>query len=63
MGLARRGYDPELQMYIEYPREPDLARLRFLRWLGEQGLLEHSTAGTPSGEFALQIEEKPALAA
>ena len=63
MALARKGYDPELQMFIEHPREPDLARLRFLRWLGEQGLLEHNTAGTPSGEFALELDAKPVLAA
>lgn len=30
----------------------DLAHLRFLRWLAEQGRLEHAPVGPPSGPFA-----------
>lgn len=30
----------------------DLAHLHFLRWLAEQGRLEHAPAGPPSGPFA-----------
>ncbi len=33
-------YDPNLEMYTDPPREPDLARLAFLRWLVETGRLE-----------------------
>ena len=29
-------YDSALQMFVEEPREPDLARLTFLRWLVER---------------------------
>ena len=49
------GYDPSLQMFLEAPREPDLAQLRFLRWLAEQGLLEEAVYGPPSGQFAEQV--------
>ncbi len=48
---AERQYDGILQMFVERPREPDFARLAFLRWLGEQGLLEHEVFGPPSGPF------------
>ena len=48
---AERLYDANLQMFVEGPREPDFARLAFLRWLGEQGLLEHEVYGPPSGPF------------
>ena len=45
-------YDPELQMFVERARQPDGARLRFLRWLAEHGRLEHAAAGPPGGQFA-----------
>ena len=48
------GYDPSLQMFLEAPQEPDLAHLRFLRWLAERGLLEHIVSGPPSGPLAEQ---------
>jgi hypothetical protein len=41
-------------MFLEAPREPDLAHLGFLRWLAERELLEHTVSGSPSGEFAAQ---------
>jgi hypothetical protein len=40
-------------MFVDPPRKPNLARLRFLRWLGEQGRLEHALAGPPCGVIAL----------
>jgi hypothetical protein len=55
MNLQSSRYDPDLQMFAELPREPDLACLRFWRWLGEQGLLEHRPAGPPSGVYALEV--------
>ena len=45
-------YDTELQMFVEAERELDLEKIRFLRWLAEQGDLEHAPAGTPTGELA-----------
>ena len=39
-------------MFTDRPREPDLARLRFLRWLSEQHRLEHEALGSPTGEYA-----------
>ena len=42
-------YDAALQMFTREPREIDLAHLRFLRWLGERGRLEHGPSGPPSG--------------
>ena len=61
---ADREYDGSLQMFVEEPREPDFARLAFLRWLGERGLLEHELFGPPSGPFvqayaARQVAELP----
>jgi len=46
------AYDSELQMFVERSREPDGARLLFLRWLAEHGRLEHEAAGPPSGGLA-----------
>ena len=51
---AITGYDPSLQMFLEAPREPDVAYLGFLRWLAERGLLEHAVSGPSSGQFAEQ---------
>jgi hypothetical protein len=34
-------YDPDLQMFTEQIREPDLAHLNFLRWLAARCQLEH----------------------
>lgn len=61
---ADRLYDGNLQMFVEESREPDFARLAFLRWLGEQGLLEHEVYGPSSGPFveayaAHQVAELP----
>jgi hypothetical protein len=54
MNLRNSRYDPDLRMFVDPPRKVDLPRLRFLRWLGERGLLEHGVAGAPSGELALR---------
>jgi hypothetical protein len=47
-----QSYDGDLRMFREAPRPVDLTRLRFLRWLAEQGRLEHPAAGPPRGELA-----------
>ena len=52
MNPPNSRYDSELQMFADQPREVDLAHLRFLRWLGERGRLEHATAGPPAGLYA-----------
>jgi hypothetical protein len=52
MDLGCSNYDGELQMYVEPPREPDIARLTFLRWLVERRRLEHGPAGAPCGDLA-----------
>jgi hypothetical protein len=46
------GYDGNLEMFRETPRAISMAHLRFLRWLVEQGRLEHLPYGLPCGEFA-----------
>jgi hypothetical protein len=46
-------YDGDVQMFVERPREVDLAHLRFLRWLAERGSLEHHPASRPFGVYAL----------
>ena len=48
--MAAMGrYDSTLQMFVQEPRNLDLRRLTFLRWLGERGRLEHDIAGPSSG--------------
>ena len=47
-----KSYDGDLQMFRETTRPVGMARLRFLRWLVEQGRLEHLPAGPPGGELA-----------
>ena len=49
---ATGQYDPDVHMYREAKREPDVAVLRFLRWLAERGRLEHDVVGVPAGEWA-----------
>jgi hypothetical protein len=46
------GYDGNLEMFCEAPKIISIAHLQFLRWLIEQGRLEHLPAGPPSGELA-----------
>jgi hypothetical protein len=47
-----KHYDGELQMFRETAGSVNLAHLRFLRWLIENGRLEHRPAGPPSGPLA-----------
>jgi len=55
--MAAKGrYDTNLQMFIEDRCQPDMRRLRFLRWLAEGGRLEHEIAGAPSGELCTLLE-------
>ena len=49
-------YDSALQMFVEEPREPDLRRLTFLRWLIENDRLEHGVEGPASGELVIVVE-------
>ena len=53
MALQQRKYDDDLQMFVDPPREPDMARLTFLRWLVERRQLEHGPAGAPCGVLAI----------
>lgn len=52
-------YDPELQMFAEPPRDPGVEHLGFLRWLADQGKLEHETMGAPVGKYAASDERDP----
>jgi hypothetical protein len=52
MSEPDKKFDGNIQMMVEQPSEVNMARLRFMRWLAEQGALEHSVAGPSSGEFA-----------
>ena len=47
---AGKAYDGDLQMFCDGVREPNRASLNFLRWLAEQGKLEHEVSGPPSGD-------------
>jgi hypothetical protein len=51
---ADARYDGELQMFCDTTHEPNQSTLRFMRWMVEQGRLEHGAAGPPSGEYAEQ---------
>jgi hypothetical protein len=56
-------YDSDLEMFCDAPRPLDHAHLCFLRWLAEQGRLEHAPAGPPSGELAAVTCGRPVLTA
>ena len=63
MSTGTGRYDAELQMFTDTPRELNLDRLRFLRWLAEHGRLEHAAAGESVGPLALEVlVEGPAAA-
>ena len=47
-----KSFDGDLQMFRELPRSVNVAHLRFLRWLIDQGRLEHPPVRPPSGELA-----------
>ena len=48
--MAAMGpYDSALQMFVQTPQPIDMSRLSFMRWLAEQGRLEHFIAGPSSG--------------
>ena len=38
-------FDPELQMFVDHPREANPAHLGFLRWLYEHGRFEQDVDG------------------
>jgi hypothetical protein len=46
-----QDFDTALGMFREEAKPVDYRRLQFLRWLAEQGGLEHPVAGPPSGPF------------
>jgi hypothetical protein len=45
------GFDGDLQMFRERPKPVNLAHLRFLRWLIEQGRLDDLPAQSPGVEL------------
>ena len=51
---AMEPYDSTLQMFVQTPQPIDMSRLTFLRWLAENGRLEHRIAGPPSGPLVSQ---------
>jgi hypothetical protein len=56
MSLGR--YDSALQMFVDEPREPNLRRLAFLRWLIQNGRLEHPLTRPVTGEhIGVPIED------
>jgi hypothetical protein len=53
--MAAMGpYDSTLQMFVQTPQPIDMSRLSFLRWLAENGRLEHRIAGPSSGPLVAQ---------
>ena len=49
---AGARYDGELQMFCDTAHEPSREALLFMRWMAEQGRLEHAVYGPSSGEYA-----------
>lgn len=41
-------YDSDAQMFVEEPKQLDESHIRFMRWLAENGRLEHPVAGPSS---------------
>ena len=52
------SYDGDLQMFVAPPREPNMLKMQFLRWLAETGHWEHRVAGRPCGEYALLLRAR-----
>jgi hypothetical protein len=52
-----QSYDAELQMFRS-DSSVNLAHLQFLRWLSEQGRLEHAPVSLPSGKLARAVVEE-----
>ena len=50
-------YDGALQMFAEDPRDADVRRLEFLRWLAERGMLDHAVTGPPRGRYSVAMPE------
>lgn len=50
-------YDTALQMFREDQKLVRLPHARFLRWLAEQGRLEHPAYGPPSGHVAALVAD------
>jgi hypothetical protein len=48
-------YDGNLQMFVEEPRDVDLRRLGFVRWLVENDRLEHPAIGPSTGELVVTV--------
>jgi hypothetical protein len=46
----RTSFDGIIEMFCDAPKPVSMDQLRFLRWLAEQGRLEHAVAGLLSGE-------------
>jgi hypothetical protein len=55
-----KSFDGDLKMFRDSEQPVNLAALRFLRWLAENGRLEHGIAGPSSGPF---VEEPVTSAA
>ena len=51
-----KSYDGDLKMFREAPKAINVAHLEFLRWLSEQGRLEHTPMGPASGELVETAE-------
>ena len=50
-------YDTALQMFREDQKLVRLPHARFMRWLAEQGRLEHPAYGPPSGHVAALVAD------
>lgn len=48
----RAPYDPNLQMFVDAPRECDPAHLTFLRYLADSGQYDSRPVSLPAGSFA-----------
>lgn len=58
MGKELGPYDKDLQMFkVREPLEFDLNKLRFMRFLAENGKLEHEVFGVPFGEYAERLTD------
>jgi len=58
-----KSFDGDLQMFREAPKTINMEHLRFLRWLVEQGRLEHAVAGPSTGPLAgVLVAEEMSLA-
>lgn len=57
MGVERGRFDSELQMFVTPEGEPNMGRLRFMRWRAEHNHFDSPPLSPPKGSFVLLLSD------